>query len=346
LARHFGRIDFLVNNAGVNVRKPVLELSPEEWDLVIDTNLKGYFLMAQAVVPHMLSRGRGKVINMASILGTVALPTQVAYASSKGGVIQMTKVMEYNYNAASGYAYAAAYILKETGVARHPAARLALPGAGQRLATPGIRAYSLAMLTRRQPPGQPAPAEAQVIQLRHLLHLRQAWSCVVSRSGRITDSLMLRLPIMGLTSFAWAIMALSWVVALDARQTPTIRADHFHVFASLVNHHQRTVQSVAGAHTRHGEAGLLHHLPDLLSSWVLSARGSEKFIAAFAREHSETFFRNVGGTVDQSFFLYFSQHSSPDFRLPLVLGELPTRRPEHIHIAICALEFQKMGQGG
>jgi NAD(P)-dependent dehydrogenase (short-subunit alcohol dehydrogenase family) len=89
----FGHIDILVNNAGVNVRKPVLELSAEEWDLVIDTNLKGYFLMAQAVVPHMLSRGTGKVINMASILGAVALPSQLAYASSKGGVVQMTKVM-------------------------------------------------------------------------------------------------------------------------------------------------------------------------------------------------------------------------------------------------------------
>jgi len=89
----FGHVDILVNNAGVNIRKPVLELSPEEWDLVIDTNLKGYLLIAQAVVPHMLSRGRGKVINMASILGSVALPSQVAYASSKGGVIQMTKVM-------------------------------------------------------------------------------------------------------------------------------------------------------------------------------------------------------------------------------------------------------------
>ncbi|MGO9117803.1 MAG: SDR family NAD(P)-dependent oxidoreductase [Desulfomonilaceae bacterium] len=89
----FGHIDILVNNAGVNIRKPVLELSPDEWDLVINTNLKGYFLMAQAVVPDMLSRGYGKVINMASILGTVALPTQLAYASSKGGVIQMTKVM-------------------------------------------------------------------------------------------------------------------------------------------------------------------------------------------------------------------------------------------------------------
>ncbi|MBI4963647.1 MAG: glucose 1-dehydrogenase [Desulfomonile tiedjei] len=89
----FGYVDILVNNAGVNVRKPVLELSPEEWDTVLNTNLKGYFLMARAVVPAMLSRGSGKVINMASILGAVALPSQLAYASSKGGVIQMTKVM-------------------------------------------------------------------------------------------------------------------------------------------------------------------------------------------------------------------------------------------------------------
>lgn len=89
----FGQIDILVNNAGVNVRKPVLDLSADEWDMVLNTNLRGYFLMAQAVVPAMLSRGSGKVINMASIFGAVGLPTQLAYASSKGGVVQMTKVM-------------------------------------------------------------------------------------------------------------------------------------------------------------------------------------------------------------------------------------------------------------
>jgi NAD(P)-dependent dehydrogenase (short-subunit alcohol dehydrogenase family) len=89
----FGRIDILLNDAGVNVRKPVLEISPEEWDRVIDTNLKGYFLVARAVVPQMIARGRGKVINVSSILGGVGLPSQLPYASSKGGVVQMTKVM-------------------------------------------------------------------------------------------------------------------------------------------------------------------------------------------------------------------------------------------------------------
>ena len=90
---HFGRIDILVNNAGVNHRVPVLEYPEDEWDRVINTNLKGYFLMAQAVVPQMIENGYGKVINMSSILGAVGLPNQVAYAASKGGVDQITKVM-------------------------------------------------------------------------------------------------------------------------------------------------------------------------------------------------------------------------------------------------------------
>jgi len=89
----FGGIDILVNNAGVNVRKPALDLSEEEWDFVLDTNLKGYFLVAQAVAPHMIARGRGKVINMSSIFGAVGMTNQLAYAASKGGIVQMTKVM-------------------------------------------------------------------------------------------------------------------------------------------------------------------------------------------------------------------------------------------------------------
>jgi NAD(P)-dependent dehydrogenase (short-subunit alcohol dehydrogenase family) len=93
IMKRFGKVDILVNNAGVNYRVPVLEFPEEEWDLVINTNLKGYFLVSQIVVPQMLDRGYGKLINMSSILGKVGLPNQVAYASSKGGVDQLTKVM-------------------------------------------------------------------------------------------------------------------------------------------------------------------------------------------------------------------------------------------------------------
>ena len=93
ILEHFGKIDILMNNAGLNHREPVLDYPEEAWDLVINTNLKGYFLVAQAVAPHMLNQGYGKIINMGSILGKIALPNQLAYASAKGGVEQMTKVM-------------------------------------------------------------------------------------------------------------------------------------------------------------------------------------------------------------------------------------------------------------
>jgi NAD(P)-dependent dehydrogenase (short-subunit alcohol dehydrogenase family) len=89
----FGRIDILVNNAGINVRKTVLELSEEEWDSVLDTNLKGYFLVSQAVAPAMIRQGGGKIINLSSIFGAVGMNNQAAYAASKGGIVQLTKVM-------------------------------------------------------------------------------------------------------------------------------------------------------------------------------------------------------------------------------------------------------------
>jgi NAD(P)-dependent dehydrogenase (short-subunit alcohol dehydrogenase family) len=93
ILERFAKVDILVNNAGTNYRVPVLEYPEEEWNRVINTNLKGYYLAAQAFVPQMVERGWGKVINISSILGTVALENQLAYACSKGGVNQMTKVM-------------------------------------------------------------------------------------------------------------------------------------------------------------------------------------------------------------------------------------------------------------
>ena len=90
---HFGRIDILVNNAGVTSNYPVLELPEEEWDRVINTNLKGYFLCSQAVGRIMVEAGRGVIVNIGSQLGDVARPNKAHYVSSKGGVKMLTKAL-------------------------------------------------------------------------------------------------------------------------------------------------------------------------------------------------------------------------------------------------------------
>ena len=88
----FGGIHLLVNNAGVVLRKPAEEISEEEWDKIIDINLKGTFLCAQTVAKAMIQAGHGgKIINIASIMGSVALPPRAAYCASKGGIIALTK---------------------------------------------------------------------------------------------------------------------------------------------------------------------------------------------------------------------------------------------------------------
>jgi NAD(P)-dependent dehydrogenase (short-subunit alcohol dehydrogenase family) len=88
-----GPIDILINNAGVNIRGTVDQLSETDWDSVIDTNLKGPFLVARAVAPGMVKRGWGRVVNLGSILGAVGLGGRAPYASSKAGVINLTRVM-------------------------------------------------------------------------------------------------------------------------------------------------------------------------------------------------------------------------------------------------------------
>lgn len=100
---NFGKIDILVNNAGVVVRKPVLETTDDDWDRVMRINLKSQFMCAKAVGPSMIERRRGKIINIGSICSVLGHPNRVAYATSKGGVALLTKVLAvewgvYNIN--------------------------------------------------------------------------------------------------------------------------------------------------------------------------------------------------------------------------------------------------------
>src|SRR5262245_30957781 len=88
----FDGLDVLVNNAGVQTWKPLLEVTEEEWDLVIDTNLKGCFLCTQAAALHMKSAGGGSIVNIGSGCNRTPFPTLVAYTASKGGIEMLTKV--------------------------------------------------------------------------------------------------------------------------------------------------------------------------------------------------------------------------------------------------------------
>jgi len=89
----FGAVHILVNNAGINVRKPLTEFALEEWRRVLDTNLTGAFLCCRAFVPQMKGRGYGRILNLTSIMSHVALPGRTAYAASKAGLLGFTKAL-------------------------------------------------------------------------------------------------------------------------------------------------------------------------------------------------------------------------------------------------------------
>jgi NAD(P)-dependent dehydrogenase (short-subunit alcohol dehydrogenase family) len=91
-ARTFGRLDVLVNNAAVQTESAFLDVSEDDWDRVIDTNLKGTFLCTQAAARHMVKSGGGSVVNIGSGCNYVPFPTLVAYTASKGGIEMLTKV--------------------------------------------------------------------------------------------------------------------------------------------------------------------------------------------------------------------------------------------------------------
>jgi 2-deoxy-D-gluconate 3-dehydrogenase len=99
----FGRIDSLVNNAGMNINEPALEVTEEHWDLILNTNLKGLFFCSQIIGRVMVEQQKGKIVNVSSTFGLVGYEKRAAYASSKGGVTQLTKVLAvewapYNVN--------------------------------------------------------------------------------------------------------------------------------------------------------------------------------------------------------------------------------------------------------
>ena len=92
VVERFGRLDLLVNNAGVQTFKPLLEVTEEEWDLVVDTNLKGCFLCTQQAGLYMKDHGGGAIVNLGSGCNRLAFPRLVAYTASKGAIEMFTKV--------------------------------------------------------------------------------------------------------------------------------------------------------------------------------------------------------------------------------------------------------------
>ena len=88
-----GGLDILVNNAGINIAKPAFEVTEEDWDRVLDTNLKGTFFCSQRAGKHMAANGGGRIINMVSQMAFVGYIKRSAYCSSKGGAVQLTKAL-------------------------------------------------------------------------------------------------------------------------------------------------------------------------------------------------------------------------------------------------------------
>jgi len=95
---NFGRVDVLVNNAGIAIQKEALEMSKEDWQRVVDVNLTGVFLCSQAVGRVMAKQGGGVIINISSVLGIVAIPLRAAYCATKAGVIGLTKALAVEWS--------------------------------------------------------------------------------------------------------------------------------------------------------------------------------------------------------------------------------------------------------
>jgi len=93
----FGRIDILINSAGINIRGAIDELKPEDFSKVMEVNVTGTWLCCRAVTPYMKQAKKGSIINLASTLGLVGLANRTPYASSKGAVVQMTRALALEF---------------------------------------------------------------------------------------------------------------------------------------------------------------------------------------------------------------------------------------------------------
>ena len=90
IEEHFGKIDILVNNAGCNIRKPALDVTWDDWNTILDTNLRGSFFVAQAVARGMIERGYGRIINIGSVTSVAGFAGLAPYGASRGGIKQLT----------------------------------------------------------------------------------------------------------------------------------------------------------------------------------------------------------------------------------------------------------------
>jgi NAD(P)-dependent dehydrogenase (short-subunit alcohol dehydrogenase family) len=93
VAGAFGKVHILINNAGINIRKPLVEFTLDEWQRVLNTNLTSVFLMCRSFIPHMKGGGYGRIINMSSIMGWVSLPGRAAYSASKTALLGVTRAL-------------------------------------------------------------------------------------------------------------------------------------------------------------------------------------------------------------------------------------------------------------
>ncbi len=93
IAARFAKVDILINNAGINIRKQITEFTLDEWRRVMDTNITSVFLMCRSFVPHMRGRGYGRIINMTSIMSHVSIAGRTAYSSSKTALLGFTKAL-------------------------------------------------------------------------------------------------------------------------------------------------------------------------------------------------------------------------------------------------------------